>query len=153
MNHKVSLCTVLIVGVFLCGPVGTARADNSSVEPNSGRNSAEAPGTADTSATKQCLKSTLECCTDRAKQSADTVDELMQKLDQASKGGDPAQMKLAIDEACRVLGGIKELHNKSYHLLNAATKHLEKVRKNGNATVKQLIDETDPSFDEVIWAY
>jgi len=101
----------------------------------------------------KCMRTMMRCCADRAKSSVSTIDGVMTSLDKAGGSNDPEQMKAAIENAKKELAELKAEHNKSYHLLEAATKHLEKIRKQANSKTKQLIDESDPSWDDVIWAF
>lgn len=152
MNWKAPLVVLHLSACLVAAPATWAGTDNEKIQSTGKQSRSEQKGKSP-DADKSCLKSTMQCCTDRAKRSVDAINEIMSDLSQAGKSGDQAQMKQAIDEATKELATLKEQHDKSYHLLNAATKHLEKIKKSGNAKVKKLIDESDPSFDDLIWAY
>lgn len=81
------------------------------------------------------------------------MEHLLSGLNTASNSEDIAEIKKVIEQTRKKLAEIKEKNNKSCALLEKAEKHIAKIHQRSNTKTRELIDQPDADFDEVIWAF
>lgn len=102
---------------------------------------------------KPTFRTLLERCASNQKDTTSSIEKVLSTLDNATTSDDLNEIKKAISSARETLAKTREKTAKSCTLLNKARKHVDKIHKSADTKTRQLIDQPDPDFDEVIWAY
>lgn len=105
-------------------------------------------------AAKPCLNSLIQSSITQQEDAAKKITKAIRNLDSAARNAsDPKLMTQSIEETRQLLNSIKTSNEKASALMNAASKHVGKIHNKANSSVKKMIDEPDPDFDDVIWAF
>ena len=155
-------CMLLIMVTLLSSSPTAAQESNkaptSSTEPSSSqplKTSGDGNSKDSTTAKEKGsnLRNLIKACLLHQESTANNIDKALSQLDTASKSADAAQVQDSLAQTQQLLKTMKTANQKSAALLTATNKHVGKIHKKANKNIKQMIDEPDPDFDDVIWAF
>lgn len=138
LGFLVCLSTVFCVNIATAGDAKKSKSDDGSKK-------------------KCCMTEALKGCSDREKRTSQALDQLMSKVNDASKSDDAAKMKAALNDMKKALADMKSDHDKSGDVLKQLHDKMQNLRKQIKATKAEhdkaanLVDDED--MDDIIWAY